>query len=134
MSSSVGLLRVVMYATRNDSSCMHALVSGANATRGVHVSVIGVGEAWRGFGHRMDAFRAFCESVPSEDLVMSMDAYDSIWATLVPDHTASEIQSRFRASNVKILFGAECGCWPMRPLRGNQFCDVMYPRAPTSYR
>jgi len=70
---------------------------------------------------KIEAVKEFLKSVPQNDVVMFMDAYDTFFA----DHPV-EVLMRFMGFSVDILFGAEKEQWPSHEI-GDRFPDVGTP-------
>jgi hypothetical protein len=70
------MLRVVTFATRDDGWFM--ALRDSCARQGVALDVLGWGETWQGFMHKVRAVRAYVETLAPETLVLFVDAYDAL--------------------------------------------------------
>lgn len=48
------------------------------ANNGVELEILGWGKPWKGFTYRIDLLKEFAKSLPSDDIVMFIDAFDTI--------------------------------------------------------
>lgn len=113
-----------------DESRMWALNQSA-AQYGIKVHNLGKGLDWNdpmeGYAGmpKISAVREFVKDIPPDDVVLFMDAYDTVF---VDD--AQTILERFKGFNVDILFGAEEHHWPDHNIK-YQFPEL--PDTPYQY-
>lgn len=113
-----------------DESRMWALNQSA-AHYGITVHNLGKGLNWNdpmeGYAGmpKIDAVSEFVKDIPPKDVVLFMDAYDTVFAD-----DAQTILERFKGFNVDILFGAEEHHWPNHDIK-YQFPEL--PDTPYQY-
>lgn len=113
-----------------DESRMWALNQSA-AQYGIKVHNLGKGLDWNdpmeGYAGmpKIDAVSEFVKDLPPLDVVLFMDAYDTVFAD-----DAQTILERFKGFNVDILFGAEEHHWPDHNIK-YQFPEL--PDTPYQY-
>ena len=66
-------MKVITYATHSDGS-FEELV---NNKFGVEVTVLGMGDTWKGFISRTQAYRDYLDTLPDEEVVVFVDGFDS---------------------------------------------------------
>lgn len=121
---------------------MHIITVGTDQTRmwalnqsaahyGITVHNLGKGLDWddpmEGYAGmpKINAVKEFVKDLPPDDVVLFMDAYDTVFAD-----DAQTILDRFTGFNVDILFGAEEYHWPNHNIK-YQFPDL--PDTPYKY-
>jgi hypothetical protein len=73
-------------------------------------------------------------------MVIFTDAYDALYQDGI-----EHIKKSFLKTKARLLFSAECGCWPqlqrgpgeeagVKWRDGRDLCDNAYPKSPTDYR
>jgi hypothetical protein len=70
------MLRAVTFATRDDG--WFGALRASCARQGVPLDVLGWGEAWQGFLHKVHGVRAYVGGLAPETLVLFVDAYDTL--------------------------------------------------------
>ena len=116
-------LVAITYANDNHYH-LHRLLTSA-AHWGIPLQVLGLGEPWRGFLHRLAVLRKFIEDLADEQLVLCSDGYDAIY--LQP---AAVISERFQGFSSPVVFSAEMSFHAP----GNEAIADRYPESPTIYR
>ena len=73
------------------------------------ISILGLNQNsdMRGFGVKLNYIKEYLKDLDDLDILLCTDAYD-----IILNGTLAEIQRRFVETGVKLLFGAEIGCWP----------------------
>lgn len=94
-------LHIVTYDTQVDSGRRRVLESSA-ARAGADLTVLGRGAEWRGFMDKFRAMAAYVKSLPQDDIVMFVDAYD-----VAIMGSAREIVTKFKRKGRRIVFAAE---------------------------
>lgn len=141
-SAGSSKLHAVTYAShggRDDRFC-RAVESAIRS--GVDLVILGWEVEWRGLSQKLEAAHSYAKSLPETDIILFTDAFDVLFAD-----SGASIRSKFlqlaTSLNSRIIFSAECGCWPhiiddMAIIRsgrgGNKTCFDTYPRSPTPYR
>lgn len=121
-------LHTVTYAShggRDDRFC-RAVESSIRHDFGL--VILGWGVPWRGLSQKLEAAHAYAASLPSDDVLLFTDAFDVIFSG-----SPQDVLDTFLAENAKIIFSAECGCWP-HIMEDPNICLHKYPPSPTPYR
>lgn len=92
------------------------------------LTILGWQVPWKGLAQKLQAAHAYAQSIPANDLMLFTDAFDVLF-TAPPQ----QIVRTFTDGRYRILFGAECGCWP-HIMDSPKVCFETYPRSPTPYR
>lgn len=100
-------LRAVTVASHDKKELQWLRASAAAA--GVELTVLGLGQPWRGLGSKVTAVRTWLADVAADDVVMLVDAYDVL---LFPSASPEAFLGRFREFGAPLLFGAERKCSP----------------------
>jgi hypothetical protein len=122
------MLKVIVVAT-NVNGYIRSLMESANR-HDYDLIILGINHKWHGYGWRLNTVLEYLRNLPSDEVVMIMDAYDTI--LLRPSSDAIQIWENL---NVKFLCGAfrktsgilgfiqdqEFGL-PIRDLNGNTIC------------
>jgi procollagen-lysine,2-oxoglutarate 5-dioxygenase, invertebrate len=110
-------------ATSETSKCPDGIVSMTYATHGgrddrfcrmlesavrsdVPIQVLGWGLKWKGLWQKLEGSYKAVAKLPPDCLVVFTDGYDVLFT-----ESLLEIQRKFIASQKKMLFSSECGCW-----------------------
>jgi len=101
-----GKLRIVAVAT-DPRPQLAALIQTVRVATGQELEVIGMGTTYPGLGLKLMAMARWLPSVPDEDYVLMVDAYDVLFL-----HDAAELLARFRSFCAPLVFGAETRCHP----------------------
>ena len=102
---SGGRLRVVAVATDPRPQLRALQQSVKNA--GHELEVIGMGTTYPGLGLKIIAMAEWLPTVPDDEYVLLVDAYDVLFL-----QSAEEILQRFHQFCAPIVFGAETRCHP----------------------
>eukprot|EP00937_MAST-01D_sp_MAST-1D-sp2_P007512 g7512.t1 len=100
-----GRLRVVTVAT--DPRPMLTALQQSVENAGLELEVLGLGTTYPGLGLKIDIMAQWLPSVPDEDYVLLVDAYDVLFT-----QSAGELLERFRRFCAPVVFGAETRCHP----------------------
>ena len=65
---------VVTYATHRQGMLSQLL----NNRYSIHVNVLGWGQPWNGYTDKLIGIRDFCEHIPQTDIVIFVDAFDTV--------------------------------------------------------
>jgi hypothetical protein len=101
-----------------------------------HHQVLGLGEKWQGWRHRMEHYRNAAAELPPNTLVVCMDAYDAL-----PVKPSKTLKKTFESFGKPLVFGLEtvCGgnCFNIKPWwysqYGHQYLDANGKRPPNRY-
>ena len=96
---------------------------------GVGLEVLGWGLPWEGLSQKLAAALAAVEALPGECVVMFTDAYDVLFT-----EDLSTMRAKFDRLGKRLVFSAECGCWPQVTYDKGRTCRDMYPPSPTPFR
>jgi hypothetical protein len=77
------------------------------AASGLALTVLGLGQVWKGFGMKLILVANHLERVAADTLVLFVDAYD-----VVILGGCAQMSQRFLSFGTPIVFSAELGCWP----------------------
>lgn len=125
---NISVLHAVTYAShggRDDRFC-RAVESALHHK--FDLIILGWGVKWQGLSQKLEAAHAYAASIPKDHVLLFTDAFDVMFAN-TPDHVLTE----FYAMNARIVFGAECGCWP-HVMDDPPACFTKYPKSSTPYR
>ena len=122
-----GGIRAFTYATNRGNFFFCDSLESALQNR-VPLNILGWGEKWDGFLQKLHASLEAVEQLPSSCTVLFVDSYDVLFT-----QGLAEIKERFQRMDVRILFSAECGCWPFVH-RDHRICRDKYPKSPTLYK
>jgi glycosyltransferase involved in cell wall biosynthesis len=123
-----GKLYTVTYAShggRDDRFCRAVESSIRNE---YDLVILGWNIPWRGLSQKLEAAHSFASSLRSDDIILFTDAFDVLFTG-----SKENILQNFLQMNTKILFSAECGCWP-HVMEDRDACFHKYPPSPTPYR
>lgn len=121
-------LHAVTYAShhgRDDRFC-RSLESAIR--HDYNLVVLGWQLPWKGLSQKLEAAYHYASTMPENDLLLFTDAFDVLYT-----EQAQHILDVFAKHQYKILFAAECGCWPHIMDEPN-VCFTGYPKSPTPYR
>lgn len=100
-----GKLRVVAVATDPRPQLTALIQTVENA--GYELEVIGMGTTYPGLGLKVMSMAEWLPTVPDEDYVLMVDAYDVLFLA-----DAKELLARFHSFCAPLVFGAETRCHP----------------------
>ena len=118
-------LHVVTYASHPGIDDRFCRCLESVLQNGISLKVLGWGQKWKGLPQKLEAALSYAKSQPKEDVMLFVDAYDVLFMGGANDILNIYLQM----GSPKLLFGAECGCWPL-----TRSCLTRYPRSPTRYR
>jgi len=128
----VGYLHFATYASHHgkDDRLCRMLESALRSD--VRLNVLGWGRKWTGLSQKIVAAYWFASSLPSNDVIMFTDAFDSMFVS----GNVEKIKNDFISLDADVVFAAECGCWPHIVINATICHDhrVGYPKSPTSQR
>ena len=98
----------------------------------IDLVILGWGVKWIGLSQKLEAAHSYVKALPSSDIILFTDAFDVLFTEKL-----SNINEKFitlsNKTNSKIIFSAECGCWP-HVMEDKNICLIKYPKSPTPYR
>jgi hypothetical protein len=92
--------------------------------------ILGWGEKWIGFGNKMMTIRKYIDSLPDDEIVISVDPFDIIFLCGL-----DEIETKFSKSDAKFLCGALNLTYFNAMVYNHEFnkTNKRIPRTPTNY-
>jgi hypothetical protein len=127
-SSTTSTLHIAMYASHPGSDDRFCRSIESALAHDVRLQLLGWKIPWRGLSQKLEAVYHLSHTLPPNDIILFIDAYDVMFAG-----NETEILARFLRLNASIVFAAECGCWPHIAEDPN-ICYQAYPASPTSAR
>lgn len=101
------MLHVVTIATARNAQS--DLLETMLLEKNIRVQLLGVGQNWRGFRHKMELVAEYCkDTAVQDDYVLVIDAYDLL--PNVNPFSSEDILSAFLSFNADVVIGAEDRC------------------------
>ena len=103
---------VITVATKKTRTYQQLIRSAR--VNGIPLKTLGMGEIWKGFGHKLLLVREELErhKDASDRIILFVDAYD----VLINDGV-EQILQRFQKFDARVVFSAEANCWPDEDLK-----------------
>jgi len=107
-----GNFLVITVATKKTRTYQQLIRSAR--VNGIPLKTLGMGEIWKGFGHKLLLVREELErhKDASDRIILFVDAYD----VLINDGV-EQILQRFQKFDARVVFSAEANCWPDEDLK-----------------
>ena len=118
-------LHVVTYASHGGIDDRFCRSLESIYQNNINLKLLGWGQKWKGLPQKLEAALSYAKTQPKQDLLLFVDAFD----VLFMGNTEEIIDTYLNMHSPKLLFGAECGCWPR-----TRACFSRYPPSPTRYR
>ena len=93
------MIYVVTYATHSFGNYEKMIEN----EYGVQFVVLGWGEKWKGYMHKLKSIHEYCKTLKEDDIVIQLDAFD-VW---VKGYLQNCIEY-FKKNNYKVLFSKDC--------------------------
>ena len=125
-------IHAVTYAShggRDDRFCRAVESSIRND---IDIVILGWDIKWTGLSQKLQAAHSYVKSLPPSDIILFTDAYDVLFTDKITN-IHEKFLSLSNRTNSKIIFSAECGCWP-HVMEDKNICLFKYPMSPTPYR
>ncbi len=119
---SIHIITYASHAGKDDRFCRTIESAIRNE---IDLVVLGWGQRWKGLPQKLEAALTYSKTLPKEDVIMFVDAFDVLFI----DSAERILDTYLQVKAPKLLFAAECGCWPVKIS-----CFTRYPRSPTTYR
>ena len=83
---------------------------GLFTSKGIHVTVLGIGQEWQGFETKITQVRDFCLGKNDNDIILLIDCYDMLPNNNLTKDVLLDLFSSLSSNGKNIIVGAESSC------------------------
>lgn len=125
-------IHAVTYASHQGSDDRFCRAVESAVRHDIKLTILGWGVKWEGLSQKLLASHSYAKSLPPTDIILFTDAFDVLFTNKV-DQIYENFIALSSETDSKIIFSAECGCWP-HVMEDRAVCFTGYPKSPTPYR
>jgi hypothetical protein len=104
-------IHAVTYASHQGSDDRFCRAVESAARHDIKLTILGWGVKWVGLSQKLLASHSYAISLPPTDVILFTDAFDVLFTNKV-DKIYENFIVLSKETDSKIIFSAECGCWP----------------------